>query len=385
MTDFDKESFELHERFGGKLEIVSKVPLKDRADLSRAYTPGVAAVSSAIAGDPGLMYKYTPKGRMVAIVSDGSAVLGLGNVGAAAAYPVMEGKCLLFKQFAGIDAFPIVVRTQDTSEIVSLVENICEGFGGINLEDISAPRCFEIEAALKERLDIPVFHDDQHGTAIVALAGLTNALKVVEKDKDVRIVINGAGSAGIAICKLLHAAGFNNIVVLDTRGAIYEGRSENMNDYKVEISRFTNPEKLRGSLEEVLKGADVFIGVSQPGLVSKEMVRNMAEKAIVFALANPTPEIMPDEASEAGAAVVASGRSDSKNQLNNVLVFPGIFRGALSARISKLDQNIFLAAAEALAALVPNPNMEKIIPNPFEEGIADAISKAVISAHEREI
>jgi malate dehydrogenase (oxaloacetate-decarboxylating) len=376
MSSFDDASLELHRRNRGKLCVSSKVPLKNREDLSVAYTPGVAAVSLAIAGDPEAMYELTPKGNSVAIVSDGSAVLGLGNVGAAAAYPVMEGKALLFKEFGGIDAYPIVVKTQNVDEIVELVCNIADGFGGINLEDIAAPRCFEVEARLKERLNIPVFHDDQHGTAIVVLAGLINALKVVGKDVSVRVVVNGAGAAGLSITELLLAHGFKNIVVVDSVAAICEGRAD-MNTAKVAIAAKTNPEKLQGDLATVLRGADVFIGVSKAGLVSGAMVQSMAKDAIVFAMANPTPEISEEEARAAGAAVTATGRSDCANQLNNVLVFPGIFRGALDARIGQFTEAMFLKAAEALAALVPSPTREKIIPSPFELGVAEAIAKAV--------
>ncbi len=376
MSSFDDASLELHRRNRGKLSVSSKVPLKNREDLSVAYTPGIAAVSLAIAGDPEAMYELTPKGNSVAIVSDGSAVLGLGNVGAAAAYPVMEGKALLFKEFGGIDAYPIVVKTQNVDEIVELVCNIADGFGGINLEDIAAPRCFEVEARLKERLNIPVFHDDQHGTAIVVLAGLINALKVVGKDVSVRVVVNGAGAAGLSITELLLAHGFKNIVVVDSVGAIFEGRTD-MNEPKVVVAAKTNPEKLQGDLATVLRGADVFIGVSKAGLVSGAMVQSMAKDAIVFAMANPTPEISEEEARAAGAAVTATGRSDCANQLNNVLVFPGIFRGALDARIGQFTEAMFLKAAEALAALVPSPTREKIIPSPFELGVAEAIAKAV--------
>ena len=313
----------------------------------------------------------------MAVVSDGSAVLGLGNVGAAAAYPVMEGKALLFKEFAGIDAYPLVLSTQNTDEIVETVCRIAEGFGGINLEDIAAPRCFEVEARLKERLKIPVFHDDQHGTAIVVLAGLINALKVVGKDKSVKVVINGSGAAGIAITQLLYAYGFRNLIVLDTVGALYQGRVDNMNEVKIKIAGMTNPERKSGDLAEVMAGADVFIGVSKAGLVNKEMVKSMAAKAVVFAMANPDPEISEANAKEAGAAVVATGRSDSQNQLNNVLVFPGIFRGALDARIITFTEAMFLKAAEALASLVPDPSAEKIIPTPFEPGVSEAIARAV--------
>lgn len=377
MSDFNQESLDLHRKNRGKIELSSKVPLENREDLSRAYTPGIAAISQAVAADENLMYELTPKGNMVAVVSDGSAVLGLGNIGPNGAYPVMEGKCLLFKKFGGVDAFPIVLKTQDVDEIVALVENISPGFGGINLEDIAAPRCFEVEEKLKARLNIPVFHDDQHGTAVVVLAGLINALKVVGKGKDVKIVLNGAGAAGIAITRLLLADGFRNLILVDTSGAIYEGRSENMNNAKVEMARETNPNKEKGLLQDVIKGADVFIGISKAGALTKEMVSGMNKDAIVFAMANPTPEIMPEEAKEAGAAVIATGRSDYPNQLNNVLVFPGIFRGALDARVKQFTQDMFIKAAHALAALVENPTTQKIIPSPFEGEVARAIAEAV--------
>ena len=375
---FSREALELHEKNRGKFGIISKVPLENRDDLSRAYTPGVAAVSQAIAADESLMYKLTPKGNMVAVISDGSAVLGLGNIGAAAAYPVMEGKCLLFKRFAGIDAIPIVIKSQNTDEIVNIIENISVGFGGINLEDFASPRCFEIEMRLKTRLHIPVFHDDQHGTAIVVIAGLINALKVTGKNMEsVKLVVNGAGAAGISITNLLLKAGYKNLILLDSTGIIYEGRPENMNAEKISIAKKTNSEKVKGGLTEALKGADVFIGVSRAGIFRKEMIGLMNEKAVVFALANPVPEIMPEEALEAGAAVVASGRSDYPNQLNNVLVFPGIFRGALDKKLSRLDDGMFIKAAEALAALVPNPTPQKIIPSPFDDGVSEAIARAI--------
>ncbi len=380
MTDkqlLSSRALALHRENRGKLGIVSKVPLANRDDLSLAYTPGVAAVSEALAADSALMYELTPKGNMVAVISDGSAVLGLGNIGPEGAYPVMEGKCLLMRQFAGLDAFPIVLKTQNTEEIISIVENLSPGFGGINLEDISAPRCFEIEERLRASLDIPVFHDDQHGTAIVVLAGLINALKVVGKDKNVKIVLNGAGAAGISISNLLLLAGYRNQIILDTLGAIYEGRLENMNSAKDEIAKKTNPASLRGELKEIMKDADVFIGISKGGLVTKEMVRGMAAEAVVFAMANPVPEIMPEDALEAGAKIVASGRSDYPNQLNNVLVFPGMFRGALDNRIKQFTDQMFLNAASALAALVKNPTAEKIIPSPFDEGVAATIAASI--------
>jgi malate dehydrogenase (oxaloacetate-decarboxylating) len=377
MSNFDQEAIDLHEKGPGKLGLDLKVDLKNKEDLSKAYTPGVAAVSKAIAEDPSKVYDLTPKGNSIAIVSDGSAVLGLGNLGAAAAYPVMEGKALLFKKFAGIDAYPLVVKTQDPDEIIELVVNLSDGFGGVNLEDISAPRCFEIEAKLKERLDIPVFHDDQHGTAIVVLAALINALKVVKKSSnDVKIVINGAGAAGLAICDLLLAYGFKNLVVLDSRGAIFKGR-EGLNDAKVKIAEVTNPDNLQGSLEEAMKDSDVFIGVSMAGLVSKKMVESMAKDAIVFAMANPDPEIPEADARDAGAKIVATGRSDSANQLNNLLVFPGLFRGALDARIDQFTKQHFLDAAEALASVLKEPSIEKIIPSPFDEDVVPAVAGVI--------
>ena len=376
MNNFDDKSLELHRKGRGKLEVDLKVPLDGREDLSVAYTPGVAAVSRAIAEDPEKMYEFTPKGNSVMVVSDGSAVLGLGNVGAGAAYPVMEGKCLLFKKFAGIDAYPLVVKTQDSDEIVDLICNISDGFGGVNLEDIAAPRCFEIERELKERLDIPVFHDDQHGTAIVVLAGLINALKIVGKDKSVKIVINGAGAAGTAIAELLLEYGFRDIVMLDSQGALYDGL-EGLDEEKARLVKKTNLAKMQGGLADMMRDADVFIGVSVAGLVSKEMVESMAERAIVFAMTNPDPEITEEDARAAGAVVTATGRSDCMNQLNNVLVFPGIFRGALDARVKGFDQGMFVKAAEALAGLVAEPSAEKFIPGVFDEGFVEAVAGAI--------
>ncbi|MFT7184565.1 MAG: malate dehydrogenase (oxaloacetate-decarboxylating) [Oceanicoccus sp.] len=379
MNNFDADALQLHKQARGKIALSLKVPLKNKADLSLAYTPGVAAVSKAIAEDESLMYEYSPKGNMVAVVSDGSAVLGLGNIGAAGAYPVMEGKCALFKHFGGVDAFPLVVHTQDVDEIVELVVNISAGFGGINLEDIAAPRCFEIEAKLKERLKIPIFHDDQHGTAMVVLAGLINALKVTGRDKSSKIVINGAGAAGIATGKLLLDYGFTNLTMVDSRGSIYEGR-ENLNFAKEAIAKRSNLDKIAGGLADVLKGADIFIGVSKADLVSKDMVRDMAEGPIVIAMANPNPEITEADALEAGAAVVATGRSDSQNQLNNVLVFPGLFRGILDIRAEQFTHEMYVAAAEALAGMVETPSATNIIPSPFQEGVAEIIAEAVRSS-----
>ncbi len=387
--NYDEASLALHRQNKGKLGVCAKVPVKNREDLSTAYTPGVAAVSIALAADPSLLYELSPKGNTVAIVSDGSAVLGLGNVGSAAAYPVMEGKALLFKEFADVDGYPIVVKTQDVDAIVDLVCNIADGFGGINLEDIAAPRCFEVEEKLKARLDIPVFHDDQHGTAIVVLAGLINALKATGRfpmegpidasaKEKVSLVVNGSGAAGIAITDLLLEYGFKDIVLVDTQGALLEGR-EGMNSAKEAMCKRTNPSKKSGSLAAVMQGADVFIGVSKAGLVSQDMVRSMAPQAIVFAMANPVPEITEEEARAAGAVVTATGRSDCANQLNNVLVFPGIFRGALDARIKTFTNAMFLKAADALAALVPVPSLEKIIPSPFEPGVAQVIARAIQS------
>ncbi len=380
MSVFDDASLELHEKNRGKLEVVSKVPLANREDLSKAYTPGVAAVSLACAKDPEAMYRYTPKGNCVAVVSDGSAVLGLGNIGPAGAYPVMEGKAVLFKEFGGVEAYPIVLNTQDSDEIVELVCNISTGFGGINLEDIAAPRCFEIEAKLRERLKIPIFHDDQHGTAIVVLAGLINALKVTGRDKNARVVINGAGAAGMAIAELLLHYGFTDLTLADSTGAIHEGRLEGMNSAKEAMAKRTNRRQLKGNLETLMRDAEVFIGVSTANVVSQDMVRSMAKGPIVFAMANPDPEISEALAKEAGAAVVATGRSDSPNQLNNVLVFPGIFRGILDSRAQQFTVGMYTAAAEALAGLVSTPSPENIIPSPFQPGVAQAVAQAVLEA-----
>jgi len=352
MDDVYKQSLELHKKHHGKIEIVTKVPLTSRAELSLAYTPGVAEVSREIGRDADLAYEYTIKGNTVAIVSDGSAILGLGNLGAHAAIPVMEGKAAIFKEFAGIDAFPICVNTQDVEEIIALVKNIAPVFGGINLEDISAPRCFEIEERLRAELPIPIMHDDQHGTATVVLAGLINALKLRgSKKEEVQVVMSGAGAAGTAITKLLLAYGFKHFVICDTKGAIFAGRAD-LNTEKETLARMTNTDKKMGTLAEVLHDADIFIGVSKGGLLTSEMVCTMAERPIIFALANPIPEIMPDVAKEAGAFVVATGRSDFPNQINNSLAFPGIFRGALDHRIKQFNEEMFIRAAEALAQYV---------------------------------
>lgn len=370
------DPIEFHRRFKGKLEIKSKVPLKNKKDLSLAYTPGVAKVSEAIAKNSALAYELTSKWNTVAVVSDGTAVLGLGDIGPAAALPVMEGKAILFKEFGGVDAIPICLDTKDPEEIVKIVKSIAPAFGGINLEDISAPRCFEIEKRLKNELNIPVFHDDQHGTAIVVLAGLINALKVVNKKAgSVKVVINGAGAAGIAIAKILLNYGIKNLLLLDSKGIISKER-EGINEYKLEVIEKSNLQG-QGNLSGALVDADVFIGVSKANLVTQEMIKSMNNDPIIFAMANPIPEIAPEIASLAGAAIVATGRSDFPNQINNVLAFPGIFRGLLDSRAGQVTEEMKLEAAKALAGLVKQPTKEKIIPGPFEKGVADAIADAV--------
>jgi len=377
--DYYKESLKLHEEKRGKIEVTSKVPVKTRDDLSLAYTPGVAEPCRQIFKNPADIYKYTSKGNMVAVVTDGSAVLGLGNIGAGAGLPVMEGKAILFKEFAGVDAFPICLSTQDTEEIIETIQRISIGFGGINLEDISAPRCFEIEQRLIKLLDIPVFHDDQHGTAIVVLAGLINALKLTNrKFADIHVVVNGVGAAGVAITKLLVTYGVNpkNVLLADTHGSIYKGRDD-LNQVKEELAEITNADRKTGGLADIIKGADVFIGVSKAGLVTQDMVRSMAKDSIVFAMANPEPEIMPDLAKQAGALIVATGRSDFPNQVNNVLGFPGIFRGVLDAGIRIIDDKIKIAAAEAIAGYVKNPTIDQIIPSPLDKGVAVAVADAI--------
>lgn len=379
MSDIYEDSLNLHREKRGKLAVISKVPLSTKLDLSLAYTPGVAEVCRAIAKDKNLASALTLKGNTVAVISDGSAILGLGNLGPEAAIPVMEGKCLLFKEFAGLDAFPICLATQDTEEIIKTIKYLAPVFGAINLEDISAPRCFEIEERLKAELDIPLMHDDQHGTATVVLAGLINALKVrASKREEVNLVISGSGAAGVAITKLLLKAGFKNIIVCDKRGAIYEGR-EDLPLGKQALARLTNPGHVKGSLAEALKTADVFIGVSAPGILTAEMVKSMKERPIIFALANPTPEIMPDVAKTAGAYIVATGRSDFPNQLNNVLAFPGIFRGALDNKVGAITDEMLISAAENLAALVLNPSPELILPIPFDKNIVPAVAAAIIN------
>lgn len=384
MTDVKQAALQLSEEKGGKIEVISKVPITNMDELAVAYTPGVAAVSSAIAENKEDVYRYTSKRNLVAVVTDGSAVLGLGNIGPEAAIPVMEGKSALFKAFADVDAVPISLDTQDVEEIISHVKAIAPSFGGINLEDIAAPRCFEIERRLKEELDIPVFHDDQHGTAIVVLAGLINALKVAEKTiEDVKIVINGGGSAGTAIAKKMIHAGATNVVVCDIDGAISEDDPELQDRHKA-LAAISNPDHLKGSLEEVVKDADVFIGVSAPNVFKKEWIKTMNEKAIIFAMANPTPEIMPDEAKEGGAFIVATGRSDFPNQINNVLAFPGIFRGALDARASDITEEMQIAAAQGIASIIPDDELtvENIIPNAFNPNVSKIVAKSVNNAAE---
>lgn len=379
MSSVYEESLKLHEEHKGKLEVVSKVKVKNMHDLSLAYTPGVAEACRKIHENREDVYKYTTKGNTVAVVSDGSAVLGLGNIGPWAAMPVMEGKSILFKEFAGIDAFPICLDTQDSEEIIRIVKALSPTFGGINLEDISAPRCFEIERRLKEECDIPVFHDDQHGTAIVVSAGIINALKLVKKDiETARFVINGAGSAGISIARLLLQLGMKNCVLVDKNGALCEGEPW-MNDAQKEMAQLTNQEKIQGDLKKVIAGRDVFIGVSAPHVLTAEMVSTMNQDAIIFAMANPTPEIMPDEAKKGGARVIATGRSDFPNQINNVLVFPGIFRGALDARAKDITEAMKLAAAKAIAGIVSDDelNDEYIIPDAFNPKVAQVVAEAV--------
>ncbi len=380
----DKKEFALkkHEEWQGKIEVISRAEVESMADLAVAYTPGVAEPCLKIKDDVDLSYKYTRRGNLVAVVTDGTAVLGLGDIGPEAGMPVMEGKCVLFKRFAGVDAFPLCVRSKDVDEIVNTIALLAGSFGGINLEDISAPRCFEIEAKLKERCDIPVFHDDQHGTAVVVLAAALNALKFVKKDyKTARVVINGAGSAGMAITKLLLKAGFGNVTMCDKQGILYKG-CDGLNSAQAEMMEVTNKSMLKGTLADALKGADLFVGVSAPNIVTEEMVKSMNEGAVVFAMANPVPEIMPEKSKAAGAAVVGSGRSDYPNQINNVLVFPGIFRGALDCRASEINDEMKLAAAYAIAGIIKDDELtaENIIPNSFNKDVTPAVAKAVAKA-----
>ena len=381
--DYAKESLRLHGDWKGKIEVVTRVPVENKDDLSLAYTPGVAQPCLEIQKDINKSYELTRRWNMCLVVTDGSAVLGLGDIGPEAGMPVMEGKCVLFKAFGDVDAFPLCIKSHDVDEIVNTIYMISGSFGGVNLEDISAPRCFEIEKKLKEKCDIPIFHDDQHGTAVITLAGLTNALKVVGKKKeDVRIVMNGAGAAAISICRLLLKAGFKDVTLCDRKGAIYEGRTEGMNPVKEEMSKLTNLQKKQGSLAEMLVGADVFIGVSAPGAVTTEMVKTMNKDAIIFACANPIPEIFPDDAKAGGAKVISTGRSDFPNQINNVLAFPGIFRGAFDVRAKEINDEMKLAAAEALADLIPAEELSEdyIIPKAFDKRVGPAVAKAVAEA-----
>ena len=384
--DYAKESLRLHGEWKGKIEVVTRVPVENKDDLSLAYTPGVAQPCLEIQKDVDKSYDLTRRWNMCLVVTDGSAVLGLGNIGPEAGMPVMEGKCVLFKAFGDVDAFPLCIKSNDVDEIVNTIYLISGSFGGVNLEDISAPRCFEIEKKLKEKCDIPIFHDDQHGTAIITLAGLTNALKVVGKKKeDVRIVMNGAGAAAISIARLLLTAGFKDITLCDRKGAIYEGRPEGMNPIKEQMAKVTNLAKKSGSLAEMLVGADVFIGVSAPGAVTTEMVKTMNKDAVVFACANPIPEIFPDDAKAGGAKVVSTGRSDFPNQINNVLAFPGIFRGAFDVRAKEINDEMKLAASEALANLITDEELspEYIIPKAFDKRVGPAVAKAVAEAAKR--
>ena len=377
-----EESLKLHGEWKGKIEVVSTVPVNNRRDLSLAYTPGVAEPCLAIQKDVNLSYEYTRRWNLVAVVTDGTAVLGLGDIGPEAGMPVMEGKCVLFKTFGDVDAFPLCIRSKDTDEIVNTVKLLAGSFGGVNLEDISAPRCFEIERRLKEECDIPIFHDDQHGTAVVTVAAMINALKIVKKDiNDIEVVVNGSGAAGIAVTKLLMSMGMKKVILCDTKGAIYEGR-DNLNAEKAEMAQISNLEKKKGSLKDVIAGADVFIGLSAPGTVTKDMVKTMAKEPIIFAMSNPIPEIMPEEAKEAGARVAGTGRSDFANQINNVLAFPGIFRGALDVRASDINDEMKIAAAKAIAALISDEelNEEYVIPAPFDPRVGKAVAVEVAKA-----
>lgn len=380
--DAKEYALKKHEEWQGKLEVVPRCKVESMEDLSVAYTPGVAQPCLAIKDNVDLSYTYTRRANLVAVVTDGTAVLGLGDIGPEAGMPVMEGKCVLFKRFGNVDAFPLCIRSKDVDTIVDTVALLAGSFGGVNLEDIAAPRCFEIEKKLKERCDIPIFHDDQHGTAVVVLAGLINALKLVNKKiEEIEVVVNGSGAAGIAITKLLMKTGLKNVTLCDTKGAIYEGR-DNLNPIKAEMAAISNRSMKKGSLADVIKGADVFIGVSAPGVLTKEMVATMAKDPIVFAMANPVPEIMPDEAKAAGVAVMATGRSDFPNQINNVLAFPGIFRGALDVRAKDINDEMKLAAAYAIADIVSDSERspEYIIPNSFNEKVTPMVAKAVSKA-----
>ena len=380
---YAERSLELHAAKRGKIEVISRVPVKSRDDLSIAYTPGVAAPCLEIQKDVDLSYVYTNRWNSCLVVTDGTAVLGLGDIGPEAGMPVMEGKCVLFKEFGGVDAFPLCIKSKDVDEIVNTIYLISGSFGGVNLEDISAPRCFEIEDKLKEKCDIPIFHDDQHGTAVITLAGIKNALRLTGKKKEeIKVVVNGAGAAAIAITRLLLSYGIKDITLCDRTGAIYEGREKGMNPVKVQMSKVTNPAKTKGTLADAVKGADVFIGVSAPHVLTKEMVQTMNERPVVFACANPTPEIEPEDAKEAGAYIVATGRSDHPNQINNVLAFPGIFRGTFDVRASDINDAMKVAAADALASLISDEELspEYIIPAAFDERVAPAVAKAVAEA-----
>ena len=380
--DYRKESLRLHGEWKGKLEVISTVPVTNKEELSLAYTPGVAEPCLAIQKDEDLSYSLTRRWNLVAVVTDGTAVLGLGDIGPEAGMPVMEGKCVLFKTFGNVDAFPLCIRSKNTDEIVQTVKLLAGSFGGINLEDISAPRCFEIERRLKQECDIPIFHDDQHGTAIVTLAAMLNALKLTGKSlNEIEVVVNGSGAAGIAITRLLMSMGLKKVILCDTKGAIYEGR-DNLNAEKAEMAKISNLEKKKGLLKDVIVGADVFIGVSAAGMLTGEMVKTMARDPIIFAMANPTPEIMPDEAKEAGAKVIGTGRSDFPNQINNVLAFPGLFRGALDVRASDINDEMKIAAAKAIAGIISDEelNADYVIPAPFDARVASSVAAAVAEA-----
>ena len=380
--DYAKEALKMHREWKGKLSVVPKMSIKDKNDLSIAYTPGVAQPCLEIQKDKDLSYELTGRWNTVAVVTDGTAVLGLGDIGPEAGMPVMEGKCVLFKEFGGVDAIPLCIRSKEVDKIVETVSLLAGSFGGVNLEDISSPRCFEIERRLKECCDIPIFHDDQHGTAVVTLAALINALKIVGKDiKDIKVVISGAGAAGVAIIKLLMSIGLKNVIMCDSKGIIYKGR-DRLNEITTQMAEITNTELVKGTLADAMKGADVFIGASAPGIVTEDMVKSMADKPILFPMANPVPEIMPDLAIKAGAAVVGTGRSDFPNQINNVLAFPAIFRGALDVRASDINDDMKTAAAYALANLISDEELsaEYIIPKPFDPRVKDAVSTAVMEA-----
>ncbi len=383
MNEIDKKALDFHKKYHGKIAVQSKVPLHSAEDLTLAYTPGVAAPCLEIKADKDKIYSYTSKGNAVAVVTNGTAVLGLGNIGAGAGLPVMEGKAILFKEFGGVDAYPICVNSLNAADVIKTVQLIADGFGGINLEDIKAPECFDIERELQKTLPIPVFHDDQHGTAIVVVSALLNAFKIVKKDfENVKVVVNGAGAAGMAITRLLQSMNTKNIILCDRMGAIYSGRAEDMNPYKQEIAEITNAKKEKGMLSDVIKGADVFIGVSTAGCLTQDIARTMNKDAVVLAMANPLPEIMPDDAKKAGIRIICTGRSDFPNQVNNLLAFPGIFRGALDVRASCINLEMKIAAAHAIASLVPADKLceEFVIPDPFDRRVAQTVAEAVKNA-----